>query len=164
MASYSPLSLKTLPLFSANWASYRKLVDLLRNVSSESFQTQAGRDAVRVMLSGSVQRLVDENSRFPANDFLVYMADPVISQYFLALLQSTDTKNRIIEVENERAPSNGEIENATRRVDDASVAIRKNIEALMQALSSLTAVYDRAKFESDFDLTWGTAGASSSGK
>ncbi|AEF01561.1 coat protein [Passion fruit mosaic virus] len=150
---YQPVSLQTLPWLSANWADYKTLLSVLRATSATSFQTQAGRDSIRSQLAGCVSELVQVNVRFPER-YLVYVNDPSISDVWGALLKATDTKNRIIEVDNERNPSNNEIESVTRRVDDASVAIRINVERLLKLLGEVHGVYDRALFEQVSGLRW----------
>lgn len=142
---------------SANWADYQTLVNVLRNTSATSFQTQAGRDSIRSQLTGCVDSAVQANIRFPER-FLVFINDPAIADVWFALLKATDTKNRIIEVDTERSPSNSEIESVTRRVDDASVAIRINVERLLKALNDVQGVYDRTLFEQVSGLTWVEAG------
>lgn len=128
-------------------------------MSSESFQTQAGRDNIRKTLTSMVRSVASVNIRFPENP-QVFLLDPVVSQFYNAIIKATDTKNRIIEVENERAPSGGEIENVTRRVDDASVAIRVNVAELLAALGKIAGVYDRQLFEQEAGLIWSTTNAS----
>ena len=51
-----------------------------------------------------------------------------------ALLGAFDTRNRIIEVENPQNPTTAETLDATRRVDDATVAIRASISNPMKVL------------------------------
>jgi len=73
-----------------------------------------------------------------------------------ALLGAFDTRNRIIEVENPQNPTTAETLDATRRVDDATVAIRASISNLMNELVRGTGMYNQALFESASGLTWAT--------
>ena len=66
------------------------------------------------------------------------------------------SRNRIIEVENPQNPTTAETLDATRRVDDATVAIRASISNLMNELVRGTGMYNQALFESASGLTWAT--------
>lgn len=72
-------------------------------------------------------------------------------------MKSFDTKNRIIETEEESRPSASEVANATQRVDDATVAIRSQIQLLLNELSNGHGYMNRAEFEAI--LPWTTAPA-----
>jgi len=94
--------------------------------------------------------------RFPANGFLVYRYNPIIDPLITALLGTFDTRNRIIEVENPQNPTTAETLDATRRVDDATVAIRSAINNLTNELVRGTGMYNQTSFESAAGLTWST--------
>jgi hypothetical protein len=72
-------------------------------------------------------------------------------------MKSFDTRNRIIETEEESRPSASEVANATQRVDDATVAIRSQIQLLLSELSNGHGYMNRAEFEAL--LPWTTAPA-----
>ena len=72
-------------------------------------------------------------------------------------MKSFDTRNRIIETEEESRPSASEVANATQRVDDATVAIRSQIQLLLNELSNGHGLMNRAEFE--VLLPWATAPA-----
>lgn len=124
---------------------------------SQSFQTQAGRDTVRQQFSNLLNTVVAPNQRFPDTGFRVYVNSAVIKPLYEALMKSFDTKNRIIETEEESRPSASEVANATQRVDDATVAIRSQIQLLLNELTNGHGYMNRAEFEAI--LPWTTAPA-----
>jgi len=124
---------------------------------SQSYQTQAGRDTVRQQFSNLLSAVVAPNQRFPETGFRVYVNSAVIKPLYEALMKSFDTKNRIIELEEESRPSASEVANATQRVDDATVAIRSQIQLLLNELSNGNGCMNRAAFEAI--MPWATASA-----
>ena len=97
--------------------------------------------------------------RFPASDFYVYRYNSTLDPLITALLNSFDTRNRIIEVDNQPAPNTTEIVNATQRVDDATVAIRASINNLANELVRGTGMFNQAGFETASGLVWTTTPA-----
>ena len=98
--------------------------------------------------------------RFPGDVYKVYRYNAVLDPLITALLGSFDTRNRIIEVENPQNPTTAETYDATRRVDDATVAIRSAINNLVNELVRGTGLYNQNTFESMSGLVWTSAPAS----
>ena len=139
---------------SGTFAPYDVFLEILIKSRSNSFQTQAGRDTLREQLINSLQIVANLNTRYPVLGFYVWVRNPTLAPVFEALLRATDTKNRIIEVEEESRPTTAETLNATQRVDDATVAIHKEIDNILLLLQGGTAVYDRTAFEVASGLSW----------
>nr|P03581.2 RecName: Full=Capsid protein; AltName: Full=Coat protein [Sunn-hemp mosaic virus] len=153
--AYSIPTPSQLVYFTENYADYIPFVNRLINARSNSFQTQSGRDELREILIKSQVSVVSPISRFPAEPaYYIYLRDPSISTVYTALLQSTDTRNRVIEVENSTNVTTAEQLNAVRRTDDASTAIHNNLEQLLSLLTNGTGVFNRTSFESASGLTW----------
>lgn len=124
---------------------------------SQSYQTQAARDTVRQQFSNLTSTVVTPTQRFPEAGFRVFINSAVIKPLYEALMKSLDTKNRILETEEESRPSASEVANATQRVDDATVAVRSQIQLLLNELSSGNGYMNRAEFEAF--MPWTTAPA-----
>lgn len=124
---------------------------------SQSYQTQAARDTVRQQFSNLSSTVVTPNQRFPETGFRVFINSAVIKPLYEALMKSLDTKNRILETEEESRPSASEVANATQRIDDATVAVRSQIQLLLNELSSGNGYMNRAEFEAL--MPWTTAPA-----
>ena len=84
----------------------------------------------------------------------MYRYNAVLDPLVTALLGAFDTRNRIIEVENQANPTTAETLDATRRVDDATVAIRSAINNLVVELIRGTGSYNQSAFESTSGLVW----------
>lgn len=123
------------------------LLNLCVSSLGELFQTQAARDTVRNQFANVLSAAVTENQRFPETGFRVYINSPVLKPIYEALMKSFDTKNRIIETEEELRPTASEVANATQRVDDATVGIRSQIQALQSSLQNGDGYFNRASFE-----------------
>ncbi|CAL39166.1 coat protein [Brugmansia mild mottle virus] len=133
------------------------LMNLCTTSQGNQFQTQNARTTVQQQFADIWKAVPAVNIRFPENGFLVYRYNAVLDQLVTSLLNSFDTRNRIIEVENPPNPTNGEIMSATQRVDDATVNIRASITNLMNELVRGTGFLNRSSFESTSGLTWSTA-------
>nr|ACV13193.1 coat protein [Ribgrass mosaic virus]ACV13197.1 coat protein [Ribgrass mosaic virus] len=145
--SYNITSSNQYQYFAAVWAEPTPMLNQCVSALSQSFQTQAGRDTVRQQFSNLLSAIVAPNQRFPDTGFRVYVNSAVIKPLYEALMKSFDTKNRIIETEEESRPSASEVANATQRVDDATVAIRSQIQLLLNELSNGHGYMNRAEFE-----------------
>lgn len=88
---------------------------------------------------------------------------PVMNPIYQALMKAFDTKNRIIETTEEAKPTTSEMLNATQRVDDATVAIRSQLEELLSALEQPSSYYNQSSFESGSGLVWTAAPAANVG-
>lgn len=77
----------------------------------------------------------------------MFLLTPALKSVYESLMASFDTKNRIIEKEEEVRPSSSEVATAVRRVDDATVAIRSQVQALLSAVQTGVGFYDRTSFE-----------------
>lgn len=89
----------------------------------------------------------------------MFIQDPVIRPIWNQLLKAFDTKNRILETEEEARPTASEVGNATQRVDDATVAIRSELANLQEALGKGSGFYDQASFEATSGLVWANPAA-----
>nr|WCD42516.1 coat protein [Hibiscus latent Hawaii virus] len=155
---YSNITTLNLIYSTGTFAPYDVFLEILIKSRENSFQTQAGRDTLRQQLVGALQVVAGRNFRFPANNTYVWSRNPTLSPVFEALLKATDTKNRIIEVEQDSSrPTTAETLNATQRVDDATVAIHNEIDRILSLLQGGTALYDRANFESASGWVWADA-------
>jgi len=96
--AYTPITPTNLPLCSSNYVPYTEFYNYLVSAQGEAFQTQQGRDAVRTTLSGFFTSPVSPTVRFPDGPFFIFLGNPVLDPLFKALLQSLDTRNRVIEV------------------------------------------------------------------
>nr|WIW79816.1 coat protein [Turnip vein-clearing virus] len=143
--------------FAAVWAEPIPMLNQCMSALSQSYQTQAARDTVRQQFSNLLSAVVTPSQRFPETGSRVYVNSAVIKPLYEALMKSFDTRNRIIETEEESRPSASEVANATQRVDDATVAIRSQIQLLLSELSSGHGYMNRAEFEAL--LPWTTAPA-----
>lgn len=121
-------------------------MNLCVSAQGQLFQTQSARDTVREQFSNSLTSPVSTEVRFP-DRYMVYLGSAAVKPLFEALMQSTDTKNRIIETVEESRPSTAEVVNATQRVDDATVAIRSQLQELYTALQNGNGFYNRTSFE-----------------
>nr|CAJ13875.1 coat protein [Ribgrass mosaic virus] len=155
--SYSITSSNQYQYFAAVWAEPTPMLNQCVSALSQSYQTQAGRDTVRQQFSNLLSTVVAPNQRFPNTGFRVYVNSAVIKPLYEALMKSFDTKNRIIETEEESRPSASEVANATQRVDDATVAIRSQLQLLLNELSNGHGFMNRAEFEAI--MPWTTAPA-----
>lgn len=144
-----------LKFFVKNFVSYNNLYNAIVDLQSVPFQTQSGRDQIRETLIKLVESVVSINNRFPGDGkFYVFVAGAAVDSVWQALLQSSDTRNRAIEVDEPKSVTTAEQMNAVRRTDDSSTAIRANINQLLTLLNSGTDVYDRDLFERESGLVW----------
>jgi len=158
--SYSISSPRQLVYFSNAWCDATSLINLLTAVQADQFQTQNARTTVQQQLGDMWSGRVGPTERFPETGFYVFRFDPILEQLITALMNSFDTRNRIIEVENQPAPNTTEMVNATQRVDDATVNIRSCITNLLNPLVQGTGMYNRSVFESASGLVWTAASTS----
>nr|WLJ60133.1 MAG: coat protein [Piper chlorosis virus] len=140
-----------------SYANPVDLINLCNSALGNQFQTQNARTTVQKQFSDAWQSVPSLNVRFPPGVFYVFRYNMVIEPLVTALLNSFDTRNRIIEVEDQQSPTTTETINATRRVDDATVNIRSCISNLMNELSKGTGTVDQVSFETMSNLTWATA-------
>ncbi|WBG54323.1 coat protein [Piper chlorosis virus] len=133
--------------FATAWAPPKQLIDLCVSAQGQHYQTQSARDTVREQFSNILQSVVAEDLRFPEAGFRVFTLSAVLKPLFEALMKSFDTKNRIIETEEESRPTSTEVVTATQRVDDATVAIRSHIQAIVTELQNGNGYFNRAQFE-----------------
>ncbi|AIA57393.1 coat protein [Plumeria mosaic virus] len=169
--AYTNISTVNLQYFSRSYIPGVEFINLIISGLGQSFQTQSARDEFRAQLIGSYKVVVTSTVRFPENSIYLWANNPAIRPLLLAVFQALDTRNRIIEVESANAinPTSSETREATRRVDDATVAVRSQLQLLFDALSGGTGLYDRKSFEEASGLVWeeaaatGTAGTSGAG-
>jgi len=144
---------------SSAYADPVQLINLCTNALGNQFQTQQARTTVQQQFADAWKPVPSMTVRFPASDFYVYRYNSTLDPLITALLNSFDTRNRIIETENPVAPTSSEVANATQRVDDATVAIRACINNLMNELSKGTGMLNQSLFETNSQLTWTTTAA-----
>lgn len=154
--SYTITSPSQLAYLSHVWADPQELINICTDAAGEQFQTQQARTTVQRQLNGVWKTAPASNVRFPAVGYKVYRYNAVLDPLITALLGSFDTRNRIIEVENQQNPTTAETLDATRRVDDATVAIRSSLNNLLSELIRGTGCYNQATFEAASGLTWAT--------
>nr|CCH64050.1 coat protein [Tobacco mosaic virus] len=152
--SYSITTPSQFVYLSSAWADPIELINLCTNALGNQFQTQQARTVVQRQFSEVWKPSPQVTVRFPDNDFKVYRYNAVLDPLVTALLGAFDTRNRIIEVENQANPTTAETLDATRRVDDATVAIRSAINNLVVELIRGTGSYNRSSFESSSGLVW----------
>jgi len=157
--SYTVNSPSQLVYLSSAWADPTDLLNLCTNSLGNQFQTQQARTTVQQQFSDVWKPVPQAGVRFPNNGFKVYRYNAVLDPLITALLGTFDTRNRIIEVENQQNPTTAETLDATRRVDDATVAIRSAINNLANELVRGTGMYNQTSFESTAGLTWTTTPA-----
>ncbi|QOC69617.1 coat protein [Hoya necrotic spot virus] len=145
--TYTINSANQVVYMAASWVELKVLLNLCHSALGQLFQAQAARDVTREQFSSCVTVLITDVVRFPEKGFYVFIYDPVIRPIYEALLKSFDTKNRIIETEEESRPSGNEVQNATRRVDDATVAIRSELQNMITVLTNGGATFNRSSFE-----------------
>nr|pir coat protein - tobacco mosaic virus (strain HR) [Tobacco mosaic virus] len=155
--SYNITNSNQYQYFAAVWAEPTPMLNQCVSALSQSYQTQAGRDTVRQQFANLLSTIVAPNQRFPDTGFRVYVNSAVIKPLYEALMKSFDTRNRIIQTEEQSRPSASQVANATQRVDDATVAIRSQIQLLLNELSNHGGYMNRAEFEAI--LPWTTAPA-----
>jgi len=139
--------------FTVGWAQPIQLVNLCISSLGQLYQTQAARDAVRQQFTNSLSAVVQEDLRFPETGFRVFALSAELKPLWEALMEAFDTKNRIIETEEETRPSTTEVVSATRRVDDSTVAIRSELANLLKALQDGAGYYNRERFEEQMAWT-----------
>jgi len=161
--AYSNVTAKKLKWFSQSYFDPVAFLDGLVPIESNAFQTQAGRDAVRNYLQSSLVSGPTRAERFPSGRFLACTAMAPLTDMWAAVLQATDTKNRITEDEKADRVSTAEALNSVKRVDDATVAIRSSLDQLKAALRDGSGVFDQADFEEATGLVW-TAPSGGAGK
>ena len=147
---------QSISVFRFCWADPLELQNLCTSALGNQFQTQQARTTVQQQFSDVWKTIPTATVRFPATGFKVFRYNAVLDSLVSALLGAFDTRNRIIEVENPQNPTTAETLDATRRVDDATVAIRASISNLMNELVRGTGMYNQALFESASGLTWAT--------
>ena len=152
--SYSITTPSQFVFLSSAWADPIELINLCTNALGNQFQTQQARTVVQRQFSEVWKPSPQVTVRFPDSDFKVYRYNAVLDPLVTALLGAFDTRNRIIEVENQANPTTAETLDATRRVDDATVAIRSAINNLIVELIRGTGSYNRSSFESSSGLVW----------
>lgn len=138
------------------WCEPNALINLCNVSLANQFQTQNARTTTQQQFGDLWAPVVSTSSRFPAIGYYVYRYDPVLEQLITALMNSFDTRNRIIETESNPNPSTTEIVNATQRVDDATVNIRSCINNLLNPLIQGTGYYNQNSFEATSGLAWAT--------
>ncbi|QYW08490.1 MAG: putative coat protein [Yunnan virgavirus 3] len=148
---------RQLPYLSNAWCDTSAIINLCNMALANQFQTQNARTTTQQQFGDLWTTVVSAASRFPATGFYVYRYDPILEQLITALMNSFDTRNRIIETENNPTPSTTEVVNATQRVDDATVNIRSCITNLLNPLLKGDGVYNQSTFESTSGLSWTTA-------
>nr|BCD53002.1 coat protein [Pepper mild mottle virus] len=154
--AYTVSSANQLVYLGSVWADPLELQNLCTSALGSQFQTQQARTTVQQQFSDVWKTIPTATVRFPATGFKVFRYNAVLDSLVSALLGAFDTRNRIIEVENPQNPTTAETLDATRRVDDATVAIRASISNLMNELVRGTGMYNQALFESASGLTWAT--------
>jgi len=157
--AYSNVTALNLGYLSKTWVPALDLINTTVAGLGQSFQTQSARDEFRAQLIGLYSTVATPSQRFPATGLYVWAQNPTIRPILLAIFQATDTRNRILEVENASSvnPTSTETRDATRRIDDATVAIRAQLQLLFEQLQGGSGMYDRAAFEVASGLTWAAA-------
>nr|UOF93194.1 coat protein [Streptocarpus flower break virus] len=155
--SYVVVLPNQLQFFTNAWADPIQLMNLCSASLSQIFQTQAARDAVREQFGNTLRSVVTQTTRFPEAGFQVYINDAALKPLWENLLKSFDTKNRILETEEETRPSTAEVLNATQRVDDSTTAIRGALQRLSDELNRGSGYMNRTSFETI--LPWSAATA-----
>nr|WGH47542.1 coat protein [Tomato mosaic virus] len=158
--SYSITSPSQFVFLSSVWADPIELLNVCTNSLGNQFQTQQARTTVQQQFSEVWKPFPQSTVRFPGDVYKVYRYNAVLDPLITALLGAFDTRNRIIEVENQQSPTSAETLDATRRVDDATVAIRSAINNLVNELVRGTGLYNQNTFESMSGLVWTSAPAS----
>ncbi|BAC07269.1 17kDa protein [Paprika mild mottle virus] len=156
---YTVSSPNQLVYFGSVWADPIALIDLCTVSLGNQFQTQNARTTVQQQFSDLFKTVPTRTIRFSdgENGFRVFRYNSTLDPLITALLNSFDTRNRIIETENPANPNTAEIASATQRVDDATVSIRACINNLMNELARGTGMLNTASFETVSNLTWTTA-------
>ncbi|BDB16633.1 coat protein [Scopolia mild mottle virus] len=139
-----------------SYANPVALIDLCNVSQGNQFQTQQARTTAQQQFTDVWKTVPTGDNRFPISTYLVYRLNSTIEPLVTALLNSFDTRNRIIETENPANPSTTEVVNATQRIDDATVNIRSCINNLMNELVRGTGFLNQASFEATSQLTWTT--------
>ncbi|AYQ58960.1 CP [Brugmansia latent virus] len=152
--SYTITTPSQIAYLGAAWADPLMLINLCTSSQGNQFQTQNARTTVQQQFADIWKVAPAVNVRFPEAEFKVYRYNPVLDQLISALLNSFDTRNRVIEVENPQNPTTTETMSATQRVDDATVNIRACIVNLMNELVRGTGMLNRTQFESTSGLIW----------
>nr|AXG24387.1 coat protein [Tomato mosaic virus] len=145
---------------SSVWADPIELLNDCTNSLGNQFQTQLARTTVQQQFSEVWKPFPQSPVRFPGDVYKVYRYNAVLDPLITALQGAFDTRNRIIEVENQQSPTRAETLDATRRVDDATVAIRSAINNLVNELVRGTGLYNQNTFASMSGLVWTSAPAS----
>nr|AIX94572.1 coat protein [Yellow tailflower mild mottle virus] len=152
--SYAITSPKQFAYLTNAYADPIALISLCNNALGNQFQTQNARTTVQQQFNDIWKELPTQISRFPIGIYRVYRFDSTIDPLITSVLNSFDTRNRIIETENPTNPSTTEVVNATQRVDDATVNIRSSINNLCNELIRGTGFLNQATFEEASQLTW----------
>nr|3KML_A Chain A, Coat protein [Tobacco mosaic virus (vulgare)]3KML_B Chain B, Coat protein [Tobacco mosaic virus (vulgare)]3KML_C Chain C, Coat protein [Tobacco mosaic virus (vulgare)]3KML_D Chain D, Coat protein [Tobacco mosaic virus (vulgare)]3KML_E Chain E, Coat protein [Tobacco mosaic virus (vulgare)]3KML_F Chain F, Coat protein [Tobacco mosaic virus (vulgare)]3KML_G Chain G, Coat protein [Tobacco mosaic virus (vulgare)]3KML_H Chain H, Coat protein [Tobacco mosaic virus (vulgare)]3KML_I Chai len=99
--SYSITTPSQFVFLSSAWADPIELINLCTNALGNQFQTQQARTVVQRQFSEVWKPSPQVTVRFPDSDFKVYRYNAVLDPLVTALLGAFDTRNRIIEVENQ---------------------------------------------------------------
>lgn len=156
---YNNVTALNIIYLSQSWIPCLDFINTVINGIGQSFQTQSARDEFRAQIIGLYRTIVTAQQRFPASGQYVWANSPTLRPIILAVFQALDTRNRIIEVEASSSsnPSSSETREATRRIDDATVAVRAQLQLLFEQLQGGTGMYDQSAFETASGLTWTTA-------
>ena len=103
--SYNITTPSQFVFLSSAWADPIELINLCTNALGNQFQTQQARTVVQRQFSEAWKPSPQVTVRFPASDFKVYRYNAVLDPLVTALLGAFDTRNRIIEVENQANPT-----------------------------------------------------------
>ncbi|BAA02703.1 coat protein [Obuda pepper virus] len=155
---YTVTSPSQLVYFGSVWADPITFIDLCTVALGNQFQTQNARTTVQQQFSDLFKTVPTRTNRFNdgENGFRVFRYNSTLDPLISALMNSFDTRNRIIEVDNPANPNTSEVASATQRVDDATVNIRACINNLMNELVRGTGMMNTASFETVSNLTWTT--------
>nr|ADF47092.1 coat protein [Tobacco mosaic virus] len=137
---------------SSAWADPIELINLSTNALPNQLQTLQARSVVQRQFSDLWKPSPLVTVTNPDSLFKVYTYNAVLEALVTALLGAFDTRNRIIEVENQANPTTAETLDATRRVDDATVAITSAIFNLIVELIRPTGSNNRSSNESSTGL------------
>lgn len=152
--AYTKVTPARLKFFGKVWFDPLPFQNGLKDLLKNSFQTQAGRDAVRDFLQNSLKEVIAKDERFPEDAYYGCIALAPLQGLWAATLQASDTKSRYAEDEKPERMSSAVELNATKRVDDATVAVRNCLQNLQTALFNGEGLYGLESFEEASGLVW----------
>lgn len=152
--SYAPWSSSLVLLSDTSFASRAEVRGFLRRVSSLQLSVKANRDSVREELNALGETgIFGQRLRFPEGVFYVHLESKRIQTALMAIRNSLDNNDRVVEVQG--APFDSRGWQDSKRVFEANISLLTKILSSTSPQELATnGVYEQTTFESSFRANW----------